>query len=178
MRVNIPIVIDMGGSTGNIFEKGKTAAAYTEKGGVTGVFYIEMIDDEQLPRNINLSFSPSKLGKQAGATPIKVTATLDGGALTSHDLETQLVVVEGKGATSDTLARDVNFSISGLGKLTIPKGKTEATMTITVDPSNKAGKIVLGVSASGDTTLKVKSRNGSNSAGKQVRLDFEGMMGP
>ncbi len=170
-RPNIPIVVDIGGSTGNIFEKGKTAAAYTEQGGTTGVFYIEIIDDERLPRNINLSFSPSKLGKQAGATPIKVTATLDGGAL-KGDLETQLVVVEGKGATSDTLARDVNFSISGLGKLTIPKGKTEATMTITVDPSNKAGKIVLGVSASGDTTLTVKSKR-TNSAGKQVRLDFD-----
>ncbi len=167
--LNIPIVIDVGGSTGNIALKGQTTPAYTETGNVTGVFYIELLDDDQFVPQINLSFSPSKLSKQAGATPIKVTAAWANSEWTSRDFETQLVVVEGKGATSDTLARDVDFSIRGLGKLTIPKGQIEATTTITVDPGNKAGKIVLG--ASGGATVKIISKR-MNSAGKQVRIDY------
>ncbi len=163
-RVNIPIVIDVGGSTGTIFEKGKTAASYTEKEtGVTGVFYIDVIDDDVFVPTINLSLSPSKLSKQADATSIEVTAMLDGGSWTERDLETQLVV-----ASTSTLTRDVDYSIRGLGKLTIPKRRIDATTTITVDPANKAGKIVLGAK----DTLLVEFKKRINSAGKQVRIDY------
>ncbi len=163
-RVNIPIVIDVEGSTGTIFEKGKTAASYTESGtGVTGVFYIDIIDDDVFVPTINLSFSPSKLSKQADATSIEVTAMLDGGSWTERDLETQLVV-----SSTSTLTRDVDYSIRGLGKLTIPKRKIDATTTITVDPNNKAGNIVLGAK----DTLLVEFKKRLNSAGKQVRFDL------
>ncbi len=163
-RVNIPIVIDVEGSTGDISLKGQTTPAYTESGtGVTGVFYIDIIDDDVFVPRINLSFSPSKLSKQADATPIEVTAMLDGGSWTERDLETQLVV-----ASTSTLTRDVDYSIRGLGKLTIPKRKIDATTTITVDPNNKDGNIVLGAK----DTLLVEFKKRINSAGKQVRFDL------
>ncbi len=164
MRVNLPIVIDVGGSTGTIFEKGKTAASYMENlTGVTGVFYIELIDDDVFVPNIDLSVSPAKLSKQADATSVEVTALLKGGSWTERDLETQLVV-----SSTSTLTRDVDYSIRGLGKLTIPKRRIDATTTITVDPNNKAGKIVLGTK---DATLDVTFKKRMNSAGKQVRID-------
>ncbi len=166
MRVNLPIVIDVGGTTGTIFEKGKTAASYTEKEtGVTGVFYIELIDDDVFVPNIDLSASPAKLSKQADATPIEVTALLKGGSLASHDLKSQLVVSSG----SDFLTRDVDYSLRGLGSLTIPKRRIDATTTFTLDPNNKDGTIEL---RSSPDTLKVVFKKRVNSAGKQVRFDL------
>ncbi len=133
--------------------------------------YVELIDDEMLSENIDLSFKPSKLSKQADATPIELTATLDGRAFKTQaleTLETQLAIVEGKGAASDTLTRDVHYSLSGLGKLTVPRRKIEGTTTFTLDPKDKAGQIVL--KASSDTLiLKLKRQN---SEGRRVRIDL------
>ncbi len=164
MRVNLPIVIDVGGSTGDIFEKGKTAKSYKEKlTNVTGVFYIDLIDDDVFVPNIDLSFSPAKLSKQADATPIEVTAMLEGGALKAQDLKSQLVVSSGSGF----LTRDVDYSLRGLGSLTIPKKKIDATTTFTLDPDNKSGTIELNAD-----TIMVEVKKRINSAGKQVRFDI------
>ncbi len=136
-----------------------------ESGSNLKYLYVELIDGDQYPQEIDLSFKPSKLSKQADETSIEVTGTLDGPALTSKKLETQLVVVSG---AADTLTRDVDYSLRGLGKLSIPKRKIEGTTTFTVDPNNKAGKIVVGAR---DTLLKgqVKKRMYN---GKQLRLDI------
>ncbi len=143
----------------------------TESGGGEGgnnlkYLYVEILDDDQYPQAINLSFKPSKLSKQADVTSIEVTGTLDGGALTSKKLEPQLVVVSG---AADTLTRDVDYSLRGLGKLTIPKRKIEGTTTFTLDPNNKAGKIVVGAR---DTLLKGEVIKKRMYNGKQVRVDI------
>ncbi len=133
--------------------------------------YVEIIDDDQLPSALDLSFAPSKLSKQADATPIELTGTLNGRAFktqTTQAIETRLAPVEGKGATSDTLTRDVHYSLSGLGKLTVPQRKFDATTTFTLAPKNKAGKIVLKPS---DNKLVVKLKR-QNSEGRRVRIDL------
>ena len=42
---------------------------------------IQVIDDEKLSSRLDLSFSPASLSKDAGPTPVTVTAALDGGTL-------------------------------------------------------------------------------------------------
>ncbi len=161
-RPNIPVIIRAisGGGRGTNFSSDGEPNIYND--GDVGGLYVEIIDDDQLPSGIDLSFSPSKLSKQADATPIEVTATVKGGALKAHDLKSQLVISGGD------LTRDVDYSLTGLGTLTIPRRRIDATTTITVDPKNKAGTITLG----GSDTLLVEFKKRLNSAGKQVRIDF------
>ncbi len=169
MRPNIPIVVDIGGSTGNIALKGQTTPGYTEGNTAgesstvtaTGVFYIEIIDDDQVPTEIDLSFKPAKLSKQADATSVEVKGMLDGSALTTQELGTLLVVSGG------TLTRDVDYSI-GLSKLTVPKRHIDGTTTISLDPKDKAGTIIIGPQ---NATLTAKI-NRRMHKGKQVRLDL------
>ncbi len=160
-RPNIPVVIRFdAGSNGNLIVSHNEPNVYWD--GSQGGLYVEIIDDDQLPSGIDLSFSPSKLSKQADATPIEVTATVKGGALKAHDLKSQLVISGGD------LTRDVDYSLTGLGTLTIPRRRIDATTTITVDPKNKAGTITLG----GSDTLLVEFKKRINKAGKQVRIDY------
>ena len=133
-----------------------------------GWLFFTLIDDEQFPSAINLSFDPSKLSKQADATSIEVTGTLDGGRLRGAALKPRLVVTG-----SDTLKRDEHYTLSGLGELTIPSGQASGTKTITLNPNGtKDGALVIGPSSDTDTLTAVISKR--THMDKNVRVDVNG----
>ena len=87
-----------------------------------------LVDDDKLSSRINLSVEPAELAKGADATSVTVTATLNGKA-TGEKLDIPFSLKTGG------LTRDVHYTLSGLSKLTIPKGKTSGSTTFTVDPT-------------------------------------------
>ena len=112
---------------------------------------IQVIDDEKLSSRLDLSFSPASLSKDAGPTPVTVTATLNGGLLRS-DQTFNLVFTNAAGLAADdypdgvteanVLTRDTDYSASS-ASLTLRRNKASAKTTITIDPKGKAGRIVL-----------------------------------
>ena len=186
---NIPIVL--------IFDKGKGYISIKETGqytrglqpvikyltkfsaststfsGTVHFPFVELIDDEQLPTKIQLSFNPYKLSKQADATSIEVTATLMGGSLKDANLTTRLVASSNNQDSSKNLTRDEHYTISGLGELTIPRGQISATTTITLDPNGtKAGVLQINPSSDTDTLTAVIDKR--THMGKDVRIDANG----
>ena len=87
-----------------------------------------LVDDDKVSSRINLSVEPAEIAKGADATSVSVTATLNGKVL-SEKLDIPFTVKTGG------LTRDVHYTLSGLGKLTIPQGKTSGSTTFTVDPT-------------------------------------------
>ncbi len=112
-----------------------------------------LVDDDKLTSRINLSVEPAELAKGADATSVTVTATLNGKA-TGEKLDIPFSLKTGG------LTRDVHYTLSGLSKLTIPKGKTSGSTTFTVDPTGvlpdgtESKTIEIGPTAS---TIKVPS---------------------
>ena len=112
---------------------------------------IQVVDDEKLSSQLDLSFSPASLSKDAGPTQVTVTATLNGGTLRS-DQTFNLVFTNASGLDaadypqgitfSNILTRDTDYSATA-ASLTLRRNKTSAKATITIDPKGKAGRIVL-----------------------------------
>ena len=112
---------------------------------------IQVIDDEKLSSRLDLSFSPASLSKDAGPTPVTVTAALNGGTLSSDQTFT-LVFANATSlnandypsgiTSSDVLARDTDYSATS-ASLTLRRGRSAAKATITIDPKGKAGRIVI-----------------------------------
>ena len=138
---------------------------------------ILVVDDERIASRLDLSFEPASLSKEAGPTPVKVTATLRGATLRSHQtftlrfsnavgltdaVKTALssdisgfsaaTIEDTIAAVEDTiLTRDSDYSATS-GVLTLRKNRPSASTTITIDPKGKAGYIVLrGAAAAWDT---------------------------
>ena len=112
---------------------------------------IQVIDDEKLSSRLALSFSPASLSKDAGPTPVTVTAALNGGTLQSDQTFTLVFANTTSlnandypsGITaSDVLARDTDYSVTS-ASLTLRRGRASAKATITIDPKGKAGRIVI-----------------------------------
>ena len=170
VAVNIPIIFKFiadGSSKRVSFDKNVIKRA-TQGGGYEYFPFVSLIDDDALPGAVDLSFDPSTLSKQADATSIEVTGALNGGSLSDTTLSTRLVV-----AGSDTLKRDEHYTLSGLGKLTIPQGKPSGTTTFTLDPNGtKDGALVIGPSSDTLMTVVVSKRT-TISNGKTVDVRFD-----
>ncbi len=163
---NIPILFSFAAGTGNQVSFAKHVIK--PAGSSVDIPFIELIDDDQWPGAVDLSFDPSELSKQADATSIEVTGALDGGSLPDTTLSTRLVV-----AGSDTLKRDEHYTLSGLGKLTIPQGKPSGTTTFTLDPNGtKDGALVIGP-PDADTLLTVVSKRTHTYMGKTVSVGID-----
>ncbi len=172
VAVDIPIIFKFVGVSGNQISFAKNVIEREDGSGavVQRLPFVELIDDDAWPRAIDLSFDPSTLSKQADATSIEVTGAWHGRSLPDTTLSTRLVV-----AGSDTLKRDEHYSLSGLGKLTIPQGKRSGKTTLTLDPNGtKDGAIVIGPSSDTDTLMVVVSKRTHTFNGKTVpvRIDI------
>ena len=130
---------------------------------------ILVVDDERIASRLDLSFDPASLSKEAGPTPVKVTATLRGATLrTNHTFTLRFSNAAGlstqeqtdTGVTAGTiLTRDSDYSATS-GVLTLRKNRPSASTTITIDPKDKAGYIVLRGAASDTITGIDLNRNG------------------
>ena len=122
---------------------------------------IRVTDDEKLANLVNFSFSPASLSKDAGPTPVTVTATLNGGTLRSDQTFTLSFKTGSEidfscasrsncaraafplGLSADSiLTRDTDYSTTS-ASLTIRRNKPSGKATITIDPKGKVGRIVL-----------------------------------
>ncbi len=167
---NIPILFAFASGTGSkVSFASKNLIKWPDADATDGFVYfpfIELIDDDHWPGAIDLSLDPSKLNNQADATSIEVTGALDGGSLRDTTLSTQLAV------TGGTLNRDTHYTLSDLGKLTIPKGKRSGTTRFTLDPNDTTnGTLTIG--SSSNMTVVVKKRTHTyNDSIVEVRLDI------
>ena len=100
---------------------------------VTTESYLRLIDDDKASTRIALWVSQSSLSKEAGATDIVVTAKLNGKEL-SKSLTFNLGIAESK---SKHAVRDIDYTVTNLGRITIPKNKASGQTTITIIPKNK-----------------------------------------
>ena len=99
--------------------------------GSVGGTEIELVDDDKLSTEINLSFSDASIGKSDGATNIVVTATLNGSTL-RDDLSFALSIDEG---FEGSAARDTDYHAT-MTPITIPDRRISGTTTITITPRN------------------------------------------
>ncbi len=171
VAVDIPIIFKFVAGSGNQISFAKNVIEREDGSGavVQRLPFVSLIDDDAWPGAIDLSFAPSTLSKQADATSIEVTGALSR-SLPDTTLSTQLVV-----AGSDTLKRDEHYTLSGLGKLTIPQGTRSGTKTFTLDPNGtKDGALVIGPSSDTDTLTVVVSKRTHTYMGKTVpvRIDI------
>ncbi len=147
---------------------------------------ILVVDDERIASRLDLSFDPASLSKEAGPTPVKVTATLRGATLRSHQtftlrfsnaagltdaVKTALssdisgfsaaTLEDTITAVEDTiLTRDSDYSATS-AVLTLRKNRPSASTTITIDPKGEAGYIVLRGAAPATLTGIDLNRNGN-----------------
>ena len=105
--------------------------------GSVGGTEIELIDDDKLSTEINLSFSDASIGKSDGATNIVVTATLNGSTL-RDDLSFALSIDEG---FEGSAARDTDYHAT-MTPITIPDRRISGTTTITITPRNVGTGII------------------------------------
>ena len=113
---------------------------------VTTESFLRLIDDDKASTRIALWVSQSSLSKEAGATDIVVTAELNG-----KELTTPLTFNLGIKAESSAV-RDIDYTVTNLGRITIPKNKASGQTTITITPKNK-----------GTGTIQLEGRRSSNS---------------
>ncbi len=173
IAVDIAIIFKfavVGTSSSNQVSFAKNVIKRSLSGGGYEYFpFVSLIDDDAWPRAIDLSFDPSTLSKQADATSIEVTGALHGRSLPDTTLSTQLVV-----AGSDTLKRDEHYTLSGLGKLTIPQRTRSGTKTFTLDPNGtKDGALVIGPSSDTDTLTVVVGKRYYTYKGKTVEVKID-----
>ena len=169
---NIPILFRFAAGTDNkVSFASKNVIKWPDAdatGGFVDIPFIELIDDDHWPGEVDLSFDPSKLSKQADATSIEVTGTLDGGSLRDTTLSTQLAVVGG------SLTRDTHYTLSGLGKLTIPQRKRSGTTRFTLDPNDTTnGTLRIGPSSNTDTLTVVIKKRTHTYNGKTVPVGLD-----
>ena len=115
--------------------------------GSVGGTEIELVDDDKLSTEINLSFSDASIGKSDGTTDITVTATLNGDTL-RDDLHFALTVDENFEGSAE---RDVDYTAT-MGPMTIPDRRVSGRTTITIRPKN-AGTGIIRVIASANPTV-------------------------
>ena len=115
--------------------------------GSVGGTEIELVDDDKLSTEINLSFSDASIGKSDGTTDITVTATLNGDTL-RDDLHFALTVDEDFAGSAE---RDVDYTAT-MGLMTIPDRRVSGRTTITIRPKN-AGTGIIRVIASANPTV-------------------------
>ena len=111
---------------------------------------ITLIDTDKASDAVLLTFDPAKISKEAGATSVEVTATLDGEVQTkdvTFRLLSNTKTASGdpaEGSTASELAtRDTDYDLV-LGNITIPRKRASGKTTITVTPKNVGdGKIYI-----------------------------------
>ena len=107
-------------------------------------------DDDDAPSGITLSADPISVGEDDEATPVTVTATLDGGTT-----RTSATVVK-IGALSGTATEDTDYEATDLASITIPANTKSATGTLTITPTDD--NVVEGdetITVSGTTTVSL-----------------------
>ena len=104
---------------------------------VTTKPHIYLVDDDKASTKIALSVSQSSLSKEAGATDIVVTAELNG-----KESTTPLTFNLGIKNEPNHAVRDVHYTATNLGRITIPKNKASGQTTITIIPKNQGTGII------------------------------------
>ena len=115
-----------------------------------------LIDDDKLSTEATFSFDPGDLSKDAGGSPVKVTATLNG-SLGAKDLTIPLTynsappIEAGTGNVADSdpaisadmiLGRDTEYTV-GPASLKIRRKRPFGSVELEIDPKGKAGYIAL-----------------------------------
>ena len=98
---------------------------------------LRLVDDDKASTNISLWVSESALSKEAGATDIVVRAELNGKVLT-----TPLTFNLGIQTEPNHAVRDVDYTATNLGRITIPKNKASGQTTITITPKAQGTGII------------------------------------
>ncbi len=98
---------------------------------------IHLADDDKASTNISLWVSESALSKEAGATDIVVRAELNGNVLT-----TPLTFNLGIQTEPNHAVRDVDYTVTNLGRITIPRNKASSQTTITITPKARGTGII------------------------------------
>ena len=98
---------------------------------------LHLADDDKASTNISLWVSESALSKEAGATDIVVRAELNGKVLT-----TPLSFNLGIQTEPNHAVRDVDYTATNLGRITIPKNKASGQTTITITPKAQGTGII------------------------------------
>ena len=140
---------------------------------------IVMMDTDKTAYQVLIEVDPRKISKEAEATDVTVTASVDGkpinGTIDNRDLTFRLGVLS-YDTGSPEAQRDVDYDIT-LSSITIPKRKSSATTTITIAPKNAGtGEIFLGsrdwltvsgIPVNGDDDVKDSwTAYGQNAAGE------------
>ena len=103
-------------------------------GGTTGLGTDKSVtttitDDDDAPTGITLSASPNSLGEDDAATSVTVTATLNGSTLPSNTVVTI-------GTLAGSATKDTDYSATSLASITILKGQTSGSGTLTITPTD------------------------------------------
>ena len=98
---------------------------------------LHLADDDKASTNISLWVSESALSKEAGATDIVVRAELNGKVLT-----TSLTFNLGIQTEPNHAVRDIDYAVTNLGRITIPKNKASGQTTITIAPKARGTGII------------------------------------
>ena len=114
---------------------------------VTTESRLRLLDDDKASTKIFLWVSQSTLSKEAGATDIVVTAELNGKELTTPLTFNLSIKAE------SSAVRDADYTVTNLGRITIPKNKASGQTTITITPKNK-----------GTGTIQLEGRRSTNAA--------------
>ena len=132
---------------------------------------LTMIDDDKLTRNLNLMFDPEPISREAEGTDVAVTLYVDGSRLASkhsfdivykntvgdlrNDLFDQTPATRGVildllddnddgtvDRSEDVLVRDSQYR-ADTGRINLGRRKREASETVTIDPFNFPGQVVI-----------------------------------
>ncbi len=117
---------------------------------------LTLIDADQPTNEITLSLSPKEVSQEAGPTTITVEATLNGETV-GKDLSFSLIVRPDDEDTTnagDEATRDTDYTISGLGRLTIPRNSVSSTATFTINPKQDGGGSKVTINAPRDLDLR------------------------
>ena len=90
---------------------------------------ITLTDDDRPPTSLSLSVNPSSIIESAGKRSVRVTADLDGSALTSNTTVTL--------SLSGSADRDTDYQVLGtLDQITIPADETRGSATVDITLNN------------------------------------------
>ena len=92
---------------------------------------LNLTDDDAAPTGVALSVNPGSAGEAAGATPVTVTATVQGGTTYATAREVTVAV----GASGDAATEGTDYATVADVALTIAAGAATDTATFTIDPT-------------------------------------------
>ena len=98
---------------------------------------LHLADDDKASTQISLWVSEAALSKEVGATDIVVRAALNG-----KELTTALTFNLGIQTEPNHAVRDVDYAVTNLGRITIPKNKASGQTTITITPKAQGTGII------------------------------------